>query len=220
MQELRKVCHKCGADETAVKFSKKARGSICLPCRRQYCREYHARNRTDVLARKRVYDALPENRLRKKAPSAKSKELQRRRKKEKWATDVAFRASQLEKNKQWREQNSDHRAAYKKAYRKANRDKSLMYCARRRALKSATPARNDLTGIYKLCVSSCRLRCYWCKGWAKKGERQVDHIVPLSKGGQHALENLCIACRVCNQQKSDRLPEEYSRQFELFGRAS
>jgi hypothetical protein len=30
----------------------------------------------------------------------------------------------------------------------------------------------------------------------------IDHILPLSKGGVNSLENLCLACRPCNEFKA------------------
>lgn len=33
---------------------------------------------------------------------------------------------------------------------------------------------------------------------------QVDHIVPLNKGGKTVVENLQILCRVCNGTKGDK----------------
>ena len=34
---------------------------------------------------------------------------------------------------------------------------------------------------------------------------QVDHIVPINKGGKSVPENLQILCRSCNARKSDKL---------------
>ncbi len=34
---------------------------------------------------------------------------------------------------------------------------------------------------------------------------EIEHIVPRSKGGETAFENLCLACPTCNRYKSDRL---------------
>jgi len=30
-----------------------------------------------------------------------------------------------------------------------------------------------------------------------------DHILPVSKGGETSFENVCLACRSCNEFKSD-----------------
>lgn len=34
----------------------------------------------------------------------------------------------------------------------------------------------------------------------------IDHVVPLSKGGKHSWENVRLACRKCNSEKSDHIP--------------
>ncbi len=36
----------------------------------------------------------------------------------------------------------------------------------------------------------------------------VDHVVPISRGGEDSWENLVCACVVCNNRKGDRTPEE------------
>ena len=33
----------------------------------------------------------------------------------------------------------------------------------------------------------------------------IDHVIPLSKGGQHTAENVACACRSCNVKKRDRV---------------
>lgn len=34
----------------------------------------------------------------------------------------------------------------------------------------------------------------------------LDHVMPLSKGGQHRWDNVVTACERCNQRKGDRTP--------------
>lgn len=50
---------------------------------------------------------------------------------------------------------------------------------------------------------------YMCAKCGKESSNripfQVDHIVPLNKGGKTVLENLQILCRSCNAKKSDKL---------------
>lgn len=41
-----------------------------------------------------------------------------------------------------------------------------------------------------------------------EGRCEVDHCVPLSRGGEHALENLQMLCKSCNSRKSAWLEGE------------
>lgn len=36
----------------------------------------------------------------------------------------------------------------------------------------------------------------------------IDHVLPRSRKGQHAWENVVACCAKCNQKKADRTPEE------------
>jgi 5-methylcytosine-specific restriction endonuclease McrA len=53
-----------------------------------------------------------------------------------------------------------------------------------------------------------RLRAAACTYCGKPGGT-VDHVVPLSRGGQHAEGNLVPACRSCNSSKADKLLIEW-----------
>lgn len=46
--------------------------------------------------------------------------------------------------------------------------------------------------------------CAYCGGAATT----VDHVVPRSRGGQDAWENVVAACRPCNSKKADRFLSE------------
>lgn len=56
-------------------------------------------------------------------------------------------------------------------------------------------------------------RCHLCKRKTPKKLRgtiedrapELDHIVPLSRGGSHMVDNVACACRKCNIAKSDRI---------------
>jgi 5-methylcytosine-specific restriction endonuclease McrA len=47
-------------------------------------------------------------------------------------------------------------------------------------------------------------RCQYCGSTAES----IDHVVPRSRGGMHAWDNVVAACRRCNTRKEDRLPHE------------
>lgn len=48
-------------------------------------------------------------------------------------------------------------------------------------------------------------RCEYCGRWVRKGELTLDHIIPKSKGGTNADDNLLLACRTCNEGKADHI---------------
>jgi 5-methylcytosine-specific restriction endonuclease McrA len=47
-------------------------------------------------------------------------------------------------------------------------------------------------------------RCQYCGSAAES----IDHVLPKSRGGLHAWDNVVAACRRCNTRKEDRLPHE------------
>ncbi len=47
-------------------------------------------------------------------------------------------------------------------------------------------------------------RCQYCGLPAES----IDHVLPRSRGGLHAWDNVVAACRRCNTRKEDRLPHE------------
>lgn len=47
-------------------------------------------------------------------------------------------------------------------------------------------------------------RCQYCN----RGAENIDHVVPRSRGGPHAWENVVASCRACNARKEDRFLHE------------
>lgn len=51
------------------------------------------------------------------------------------------------------------------------------------------------------------------------GQMQVDHIWPKAKGGSDEVDNLCLACELCNQYKWTKTTgtdPESGQEIELF----
>lgn len=46
--------------------------------------------------------------------------------------------------------------------------------------------------------------CLICKTAIKWRDKNLDHIVPLSKGGAHSIKNVMIICKDCNTKKSNK----------------
>jgi 5-methylcytosine-specific restriction endonuclease McrA len=64
----------------------------------------------------------------------------------------------------------------------------------------------------KLCARSIRERdgnrCQYTGRELRPEEGSLDHVVPRSRGGKDAWENLVWAAKEVNQRKADRLPHE------------
>ena len=97
-----------------------------------------------------------------------------------------------------------------KKYQKACLAKRSAHDAKRRALIVSSMV-GDVTGIaelYHQAKEASGIRCYICGDLISTGEGQVDHIIPLSRGGPTVLSNLAIVHTRCNLRKKDKLPEE------------
>jgi 5-methylcytosine-specific restriction endonuclease McrA len=53
-----------------------------------------------------------------------------------------------------------------------------------------------------------RYTCQYCMRTMASGELTLDHVVPRSRHGETAWENLVACCHFCNNRKGSRTPEE------------
>jgi 5-methylcytosine-specific restriction endonuclease McrA len=53
-----------------------------------------------------------------------------------------------------------------------------------------------------------RNTCLYCANNFTDSDLTRDHLVPRSRGGQDAWDNVVAACRRCNHHKGNRLPDE------------
>ena len=59
----------------------------------------------------------------------------------------------------------------------------------------------------KFVSSRAKERCEYCKSPRKFSPQPfvMEHIIPLSKGGQESIDNLALACGGCNGHKYNKL---------------
>lgn len=64
----------------------------------------------------------------------------------------------------------------------------------------------------RLCARNIWLRdggrCQYSGRPLKRGEGNIDHVIPQSRGGATSWENCVLACRKINTRKADRTPTE------------
>ena len=53
-----------------------------------------------------------------------------------------------------------------------------------------------------------RNRCQYCGGRFRTRDLNLDHVVPLSRGGRSSWENVVCCCVRCNTTKGNRMPVE------------
>ena len=53
-------------------------------------------------------------------------------------------------------------------------------------------------------------RCQYCTNQFREHDLTIDHVIPRSKGGNTAWDNVVAACKPCNQRKKDYLIENCS----------
>lgn len=58
-------------------------------------------------------------------------------------------------------------------------------------------------------LSLLRRNNYACAYCDRKTRLERDHVIPLSRGGRHAIANVLPCCRKCNMSKKDKLLSEW-----------
>ena len=175
----------------------------------EYAKEYRAANREKIRESSRKY-----NREYYSANKERLREYSRehghewRRENPEHARE--WRAANKEKVREWRVANKERLRQYARQWAKKNPEKCCAIVAKRNALKrkATVGSIEAIQRIYDLAQNGNRVRCYLCGKMIPKGERHVDHIVPLSKGGAHSASNLAVACASCNLKKHAKMPEE------------
>jgi len=108
-----------------------------------------------------------------------------------------------ESKKAYREANLDRRKKYYKEYMTANPEKN-------REKSSARRAKILSNGVFKITNKDLKKlynsSCLYC---GSKKHIQMDHIIPIIKGGRHSIGNLAPACGKCNQSKGAKLLIEW-----------
>lgn len=55
------------------------------------------------------------------------------------------------------------------------------------------------------------LTCIYCLKSIKTGQDSLEHKIPLSRGGNHNIRNLGIACIRCNKRKHNKTIKEFKK---------
>ena len=104
----------------------------------------------------------------------------------------------------WRIENRE----YMKKYLEKNPEKFRAASLRRRASKTSNSTNEQIESanekIIKM-LSAEFSECPYCKSSFKTAIMEVEHILPLFRGGSHSAENITMACEKCNGSKGHKI---------------
>ena len=96
---------------------------------------------------------------------------------------------------------------YLKEWRKRNPDKAHAYHSRSVIQRSrATGLQSFTTAEWFALVERYEGRCAYC---GARGPLEMDHRVPLCRGGSNTIDNILPACRHCNRRKHRKTEDEF-----------
>lgn len=233
-----KKCGKCEIEKPLDNFSNRKRSkdgkvSWCKECFKQYRKEnkdkisqrdklYYEKNKEKILARATEYRNENEKEIkeRKKREYEKNREKYLKRSREYYYEN---REEILEQMKLYYDENKDRIAEYKREYSKRNKkriaEKARLYLKNnpekfreRNARRKALIRKNTVGKVdYEEILKRDGMFCHICQSPIEDGNYHFDHVIPLSKGGEHSMENIKIAHARCNLAKRDKMPEELFR---------
>jgi 5-methylcytosine-specific restriction endonuclease McrA len=120
------------------------------------------------------------------------------------------------KNRQRYLKNKRRHAERGAAYYQQNKDRYRDYSKKRKAIKRGARTalivrQRDIEALFKAQKGKC---AYFSQCRTRLGkDYHRDHIVPLTKGGAHAISNLQLTCPTCNRQKAASDPIEFAKRL-------
>jgi 5-methylcytosine-specific restriction endonuclease McrA len=195
-----KTCSKCHQKKTLASFSKHKKGkgglrSQCKTCEAEYAKAWAQteRGKASKRAANIRYNATEHGKRKRQEYSRSPRAAQARKRYSKTEAGQAY----LKKY-----QKSDKRKAVLRRYYASPKGKESVLRAvhKRRALLGLTKCDLTVDQWQEICQKQ-NYKCAMC-GEAKTLTR--DHIVPLTKNGQHTASNIQALCQSCNSKKSNK----------------
>lgn len=183
MQET-KYCVKCNQAKSVSDFCKckshqDGLHSWCKVCNAAYSFVYGIIHREEISAKRIIYDKI--------------------HKKRKAIYDATYCVAYYTANK-------IKITAYQAAYNKTPEglaSKKRRLSRRRKVLQSCIATLTALE--WQNILVEWDYRCAYCG--RNDCRLEQDHFIPLSKGGNHTVDNILPACRKCNAEKSNKIVE-------------
>lgn len=228
-----KVCRLCKVEKSLDEFhnmtrSKDGKQSRCKSCaidlaRRWYsenkeraaatCREYRAANAESVTEYHANYYQRNAEKWRERAQMPEVIERRNVLLRERMM-DPQRRDAKRAQDRDYYQKNADRLKAQANEYERVQRmlgnpqfiQRKRESNRRRRARMSNADVRMISHRDWNRLVQGQDGKCWYCK---QDATLTLDHLIPLARGGRHAIGNIVAACQPCNSAKRDLLPIEF-----------
>lgn len=183
-----KVCSRCAKETLISEF----RNGYCKICSKEYRRYYYSINRDKILSKVSRYriDNLE---------SCKRRSIE-------WQKNNPDKLK--ENQRKYRKSHLEQRRAYNNEWRKNNPEKAAIHVHNRRSRKMGNGNSSYTKEDIKQFLILQKQKCAICNVSIKSGYH-IDHIVPLSKGGNNTRYNIQLLCPLCNLSKNAFDPIEF-----------
>lgn len=126
------------------------------------------------------------------------------------ASDGKCRECVRIKNRARNKRDKEYVAVHIKAWKEKNKLKLRSYDSRRRA-RVCNSAENHTDKDIERILKQQNGKCANCR-IPTKNEYHVDHVMPLSLGGDNSSKNIQILCPDCNLRKAAKSPERWAQE--------
>lgn len=236
-----KVCSKCGRELPATQeyFRKRSDGGkgerlrgVCKECqckrerelndteyRKEYRKNYYEEHHEEILDKKAVYyqehkeEICYKQQVLKREQTLAAKRtyhLKNKDKEKEYSKEYRSRPEVIEREKQRRIDEAEKNKEYQRQYLQTDRGRTLsrIKIAKRRALREKTIVTFTLEQ-WEESKEFFNHECAYCGNKSEVFDK--DHVVPLSKGGTHTMQNIVPACEWCNGSKHNKDMETWYR---------
>lgn len=214
-------CATCDESKPLEEFVKRkdAPGGVgyrCKPCERI---RVNAKNRPiraelNAKARRKRWENIDKARAKWRATAAKALANPGKRAKI-YARNRARYAANPELFKEYqrrnRAENYEQTQELVKRWRKQNKGRVSEFGKRRRARRSNAAVCDLTIEEWQFLIHLFNHKCAYCKRWCVPTQ---DHLVPLSRGGNHTIENVVPSCQSCNSKKATKTATEFGFPYE------
>lgn len=231
----RKVCSKCRKEKQSADFPKRVSSLDglhyhCNKCNAKATAQWRSANPAGwKVIMRRCYRKNPEKRIQ-DAYAWKKKNPDKYRVICRIATKK-WKKANPKKAKEWRilnkervrirarllyQKNPEKYRAYSRKYSKT--PNGVLANAKNHALRRARERKMESTLTLDEWVSIKRLQQWKCAYCKKRKKLTLEHILPVTRGGNHVKENVRALCATCNGSKNNKTHEEYLEYLKLLKR--